>query len=224
MVFLSQVANCVSTNHYTTVMRHAVSLQWIFDKIRQDYDITHKGIHFLNLSRLKYDPDTMTPARFYQLYRAHIINHTARAGQTIQWNNNQLLAHDEVIGAAFEDHILYSVIALIDSRLIDHISQHYQLKLTDGQRLMDIRADIFVNIPKFLEEINIQLGAISLQMSPTISPPSQLLAIRMNQETYQPTPTARPPQPHPPQPQVAAPAPNQVFQQPSPLLHTTNHP
>ena len=90
----------------------------------------------------------MTPARFYQLYRAHIINHTAQAGQTIQWNNNQLLAQDEVIRAAFEDHILYSVIALIDSRLIDHISQHYQLKLTDGQRLMDIRADIFVNIPK----------------------------------------------------------------------------
>ena len=92
----------------------------------------------------------MTPAGFYQLYRAHIINHTKQAGQKIQWNNNQVLANDEVIGAAFEDHILYSVIALIDSRLIDHISQHYQLKLTDGQRLMDIRADIFVNIPKFL--------------------------------------------------------------------------
>ena len=146
VVFLSQVANCVSTNHYTTVLRHATSLQWIFDKIRQDYDINHKGIHFLNLSRLKYDPDTMTPAGFYQLYRAHIINHTARARQTIQWNNNQVLVHDEVIGAAFEDHILYSIIALIDSRLIDHISKHYQLKLTDGQRLMDIRADIFINI------------------------------------------------------------------------------
>ena len=97
VVFLSQVANCVSTNHYTTVMKHATSLQWIFDKIRQDYDINHKGIHFLNLSRLKYDPATMMPAGFYQLYRAHIINHTARAGQTIQWNNNQVLDNDEVI-------------------------------------------------------------------------------------------------------------------------------
>ena len=27
VVFLSQVANCVSTNHYTTVLRHATSLQ-----------------------------------------------------------------------------------------------------------------------------------------------------------------------------------------------------
>ena len=102
----------------------------------------------------------MTPAGFYQLYRAHIINHTSRAGETIQWNNNQRLAQDEVIGAAFEDHILYCVINLIDPRLTDHVSQHYQLKLTAGQRLMDVRADIFVNIPKFLEEINSQLGAI----------------------------------------------------------------
>ena len=27
VIFLSQVANCVSLNHYTTVLRHAISLQ-----------------------------------------------------------------------------------------------------------------------------------------------------------------------------------------------------
>ena len=32
VIFLSQVANCFSINHYTTVLRHATSLQWIFDK------------------------------------------------------------------------------------------------------------------------------------------------------------------------------------------------
>ena len=68
VIFLSQVANCVSINHYTTVLRHATSLQWILDKVRQDYDITHRGIHFMNLARIKYDPDTMTPTGFYQLY------------------------------------------------------------------------------------------------------------------------------------------------------------
>ena len=169
MIFLSQVANCVSVNHYTTVLRYATSLQWIFDKVREDYDIAHRGIHFMNLSRIKYDPETMTPAGFYQLYRAHIINHTSQAGQTIQWNNNQVLAQDEIIGAAFEDHILYSVIALINPRLTEHVQQHYQLKLTLGQRLMDVRADIFINIPKFLEEINNQLGAIQAKQPSQIS-------------------------------------------------------
>ena len=66
----------------------------------------------MNLARIKYDPDTMTSAGFYQLYCTHIINHASQGGQTIQWNNNQVLAQDEVIGAAFEDHILYYVIAL----------------------------------------------------------------------------------------------------------------
>jgi len=34
---------------------------------------------------------------------------------------------------------------------------------------MDVRADLFVNLPKFLEEINGQLGAIQLQVSPQSS-------------------------------------------------------
>ena len=114
----------------------------------------------------------MTPAGFYQLYRAHIINHTGRTGQFIQWNNNQELTQDEIIGPAFEDHILYCMIALINSRLTDHIHQHYQLKLTPGQRLMDVRSDIFINIPKFLEELNnANLGAMHLHMSPQNQPP-----------------------------------------------------
>ena len=129
----------------------------------------------MNLARIKYDPDTMTPAGFYQLYRAHIINHTSRAGETIQWNQNQVLANNEVKGVCFEDHILYCVIGLIDPRLTEHIHQHYQLKLTQGQQLMDVRGDIFVNIPKFLEELNTQqLGAINLQMSSQMSSPSHL--------------------------------------------------
>ena len=37
--FLSQIASCVSTKHYATIMRHATSLQWIYNRIRQDYDI-----------------------------------------------------------------------------------------------------------------------------------------------------------------------------------------
>ena len=131
----------------------------------------------MNLARIKYNPDTMTSASFYQLYWAHSINHTARAGQTIQWNNNQVLAQDEVISAAFKDHILYCVIALIDPRLTDHIHKHYQLKLTAGQRLMDVHGDIFINIPKFLEEINANLGAIHLQMSPTTLSLLQLSSI-----------------------------------------------
>ena len=134
----------------------------------------------MNLSRIKYDLENMTPAGFYQLYWAHIINQTSQANQTIQWNNNQVLAQDKIIGAAFKDNILYCVISLINPRLTKHVQQHYQLKLAAGQCLMDIRADIFDNIPKFLEEINGQLHTIQVQ-SPQPSHVS-LAAIQPSQD------------------------------------------
>ena len=135
----------------------------------------------MNLSRIKYEPDKMTPAGLYQPCRAHIINHTSRAGEMIQKNNNQVLAQDEVIGAAFKDHILYCIIGLIDPRLTEHVQQRYQLKLTPGQRLMDVRVEIFINILKFLEEIKNQLGAIQLQMSL----PSQLSLAAIQQPSQE---------------------------------------
>ena len=183
-VFLSQVANCVSLNHYTTVVRHATSLQWIFNKIRQDYDIAQKGIHFMNLARLKYDSTTMTPSGFYQQYRAHIINHTARRGDIIQWNNNLELVADETIGPAFEDHILYCVINLIDPRLIEYVHSHYKLKLGVGQRIMDVRADLFVNIPKFITELDGQLSTIQTKTETESSSVSQFSqGTNSNQQT-----------------------------------------
>ena len=80
-VFLSQVASTVATNMYTTVIRHATSLQWVLNKVRQEHDLSQRGIHFMNLRKLmKYDAETMTPSSFYNQYRSHIINHTARNG------------------------------------------------------------------------------------------------------------------------------------------------
>ena len=61
-IFISQVASCVSINHYNTVVRNATSLEWVFDKVREDYGITQKGINFMNLRQVKYDGNTMTPA------------------------------------------------------------------------------------------------------------------------------------------------------------------
>ena len=60
--FLSQVTICVSEHHYTYVMRLVMSLQWIYKKIRQDYDVLTNRIHFLNIINLKYNLEKMTQA------------------------------------------------------------------------------------------------------------------------------------------------------------------
>merc|ERR1719318_884834 len=46
---LSIVGKCVSLGHYDSVMRNSTSMQWIYDMLRNDYDIQKKGIHFFNL-------------------------------------------------------------------------------------------------------------------------------------------------------------------------------
>ena len=132
--------------------------------MRETYDIQQKGIHFLNIIELKYDPEHKTPAGFYNEYRTMIINNVGRAGEVIHWNQNQELDGDETIGPLFEDVILLNVINLIDPRLPQFIKEYYQLKL--GERhLMDIRTDIFNNIKKFLSELDTaeQLNSLRTQ-------------------------------------------------------------
>ena len=60
----------------------------VYTKIHQDYDIQQKGIHFLNIIDLKYDPQNKIPASFYNNYCMLIINNVGRANDIIQWNNN----------------------------------------------------------------------------------------------------------------------------------------
>ena len=81
--FLGQVAKCTSRNMYATIVRHATSLDWIYNKIRQDYDIQQKGTHFLNIIDLKYDAQTKTPASFYNEYRTVILNNVGRQNEQI---------------------------------------------------------------------------------------------------------------------------------------------
>ena len=92
---------------------------------------------------------------------------TVRADEVIQHNNNVAQPADEVLGPCFQDYILYNTIRDIDQRLTKHVQHHYKLKIAAGQRLTDLKADIFANIPKFLEEIQQQesLSALWAQSS-----------------------------------------------------------
>ena len=103
---------------------------------------------------------------------------TARAGQIIQHNNNIAQAADETLGPCFQDYILYNMIQDIDPRLTKHIKTHYKLKIAAGQRLTDLKSDIFTNIPKFLEEIQQQesLNALRAQASTLASLQQQTVA------------------------------------------------
>jgi len=172
--FIGLVAKCAAKNMYAGIVRHATSLQWVYDKIREEYDIQTKGIHFLNIIDLKYDPETKTPAGFYNEFRTVILNNIGRAGEVIQHNGNRALPADEVVGPLFEDLILLNVLQLIDPRLPRFVKKHYQLKMGE-RRLTDLKSDIFTNLKQFLTEMEAeeQLASMNLSaMSTTSETPS----------------------------------------------------
>ena len=66
--FLSIIAGCCQDADYGPVRLHSTSFEWIAQKLREDHDIQRKGIHFLNIIDLKYDPTKDTPTGFYNTY------------------------------------------------------------------------------------------------------------------------------------------------------------
>ena len=80
--FLSIIAKSCDINHYNIVTRHSTSLQWIYTKLREDYDIQQKGIHFFNLLDLKFQPGTGTNVvGFYNQYRNLVIANLKKTGR-----------------------------------------------------------------------------------------------------------------------------------------------
>ena len=152
---LSIIGKCVSQGHYNSVIRHSTSLQWIYNTLRCDYDIQQKGIHFFNILDLKYDGQSMTPVSFYNQYRTLISNNLAKTGDIIKYRDNLQLTEDEKMTPMLEDLVMMNVLALIDSRLPAFVRSHYNHKMKDDEKLMDFKADILVNIPSFLETIEV---------------------------------------------------------------------
>ena len=96
--FIGQIAKAASRNMYSGIVRHSTSLEWVYEKLREEYDIQTKGIHFLNIVDLEYNPETKTPAGFYNEYRTVILNNIGRRDEVIHWNQNRALPADETIG------------------------------------------------------------------------------------------------------------------------------
>ena len=81
---LSIVGKCVSEGHYTSVIRHSTSLEWIYSMLRSDYDIQSKGVHFFNILETKYDQTHHTPVAFYNLHRTVVSKNLAKQGEVIK--------------------------------------------------------------------------------------------------------------------------------------------
>ena len=150
---LAIIGKCVSEGHYNNVIRHSTSLEWIYNTLRSDYDIQKRGIHFFNILEVKFDPSNDTPVSFYNKYRTVIVNNLSKNGDIIKYKGANPMTEDEKMTPMLEDVILLNVLREIDGRLPAYVKNHYNHRMQHDDKLMDLKTDILVNTPAFLEKI-----------------------------------------------------------------------
>ena len=151
--FITLISERVHEDYYNPIHRHSTSLQWIYDKVRQDYDLEQQGIHFLQIIDLKWDPtDGETPIGFYNRYRSLVIGNLKLRGTRIDWKN-ETLAVDEELSPSHEDMIFLNVLTLLHNKLPHYIRDQYAHKIGKNKSLMDFKTEILSKAQTFIHEI-----------------------------------------------------------------------
>jgi hypothetical protein len=83
------------------------------------------------------------------------------------WQNTSVLTEDEQLSPTFEEVILANALYLIDTRLPEHVGEHYDDLLGSTKSMMDYKADILGKVPVFLVEIENKASATSFNADQT---------------------------------------------------------
>ncbi len=151
--FLTIIAKLIHEDYYHPIIRHSISMEWIYKRLRQDLNIEQKGIHFMNIIDMKFDiTEQTTPIGFYNNYRSLIMGNLGKKGETIKWQDSTL-AQDEKLTPSHEDLILLNVLFLLHPRLPAFVKENYSDKIGNNKRLMDYKTDILNKAKTYIEEI-----------------------------------------------------------------------
>ena len=125
------------------------------------YQHEHKGKEFFTIGDIEYNSEHDSPMSFYTNYRARILENLKPKGTLLQWKQNTKTTATEVILPTFEDHILLTVLLIIDKRLPAKVKEIYGPRMEKEKFPMDLKSDILSNIPKILEELEDEESNVS---------------------------------------------------------------
>ncbi len=128
--------------------------------------IQQKKTQFRQMLGLKYEQEASAEG-FYNLYRNLVVASLKKKGDIIMWQNNKVLTEDEQLSPTFEEMILTAVLGLIDTRLPEHIMDHYDETLGSTKSMMDYKSDILARVPVFLKEIEDSTAALAVDADGT---------------------------------------------------------
>ena len=136
-------------------------MEWIWNELSIIYHHKHKGKEFLSIAETKFKPGTDTPLSYYNSYRAKILENLLPAGTTVKFRKNQKIQNTEVISPTFENHILLTVLMLIDTRLPEKVKAMFGPRFEEDSLLMDFKSDILAAVPKILEDLEAEEGSLN---------------------------------------------------------------
>ena len=121
---------------------------------------------FCQLFSQKYEEKASVEG-FYNQYRNLVVASLKKKGNVIMWQNTSVLTEDEQLSPTFEEVILANALYLIDTRLPEHVGEHYHDLLGSTKSMMDYKADILAKVPVFLVEIENKVAATSFNADQT---------------------------------------------------------
>ena len=123
------IQHIVSFVHYTEaddIDQSSTSLMWIFDYLRQHYNITPKGANFLKITDHSFKSG-MQPVVFYKQFRSSFINNLIKKNEVMTHKGGKVLTEDEGLSPSFEDTIVLWALEKIDVRLPRHVRKEMNI-------------------------------------------------------------------------------------------------
>ena len=163
---LSIIGRKVDQYDYDDVMNLSTSVQFVWNIIELVYDIGRKGVHFLDLGKIKYESGE-SPVKFYKKVYHHFMDNLYKKDDTLKYKNTTL-DKDEKLSPTLLNFMLYYTIESIDSRLMKKIKDKWGHLLDKDICLHDLKDTILKAIPDLLSRIDtkeFEANSLTTQLS-----------------------------------------------------------
>ena len=148
---LSIIGRKVDQYDFDDVMNSSTSIASIWSMIELVYDIGRKGVHFLELGKIKYEHGE-SPVKYYKKIYHHFQDNLYKSGDVLEYKNSQM-TEDEKLTPTLLNFILYHTIENIDTRLMKKIKDKWGHILDKDKCLHDLKDIILKAIPDLLNKL-----------------------------------------------------------------------
>ena len=147
---LSIIGGKVDQYDYDDVLKLSTSLDSIWLMLEVVYDIGRKGVHFLELNKIKYERGDL-PTKFYKKVYHHVMDNLYKLNEEFIGRN---ITEDEKLTPTLLNFILFYTIESIDGRLIKKIKEKWGHLLDSTKSLHELKDTILKAIPELIVKLD----------------------------------------------------------------------